>query len=356
MNELQNVQSSQTLTSEGVDESAAKELAAKIDLSSTTAIAAFGRNFHSLTAEYADEMIRTLGNSDTDELRSKLAEVVKAARSFTVSSNDSRISGIPVIGRLTSGLRSGRDKLMTRFSSLERQVDQVLSGIDSSFEKLSEQSATLETMYEGVKEERNALSLYQRACELRLEQLRQELAAAENVGEEQARDQALIENALGKRVADLAVLKHSASQTLPMIRLMAANTAALIDKFHNIKTLTVPSWKRSFAMALSLQDQKNAVVLADTIDDATNHFLMKNAELLRENTTATIRSTQRLAVDVSTLERVHETVVATFADAEQCFAESRHARSQVMSRLQDLGQQLSSETLLTQDRQTSTES
>ena len=332
--------------SEDAAHEAAVELAAKIDISSTTAIASFGRDFKSLNADYADVMIKELASLDSDELHKKLAEVVVTARSFSISPMHSRLDSIPILGRITSGLRTERHKLMTRFSSLERQIDQVLSGIDSSFERLSRQCATLETMYDGVKEELQSLAIYKQACEIRLSQLKQEAVSGEQTDEERTRDRALIENALEKRIADLAVLKHSAAQTLPMIRLMASNSSALIDKFHNIKTLTVPSWKRSFAMALSLQEQRKAVSLADTIDDATNYFLARNAELLRENTVATIKSNQRLAIDVETLEHVHATVIATFEDAQACFRESRESRTQVMEKLETLSGQLSRDTTL----------
>lgn len=325
---------------------AAVELAGKIDISSTTAIASFGRNFRSLSADYADVMIRELASLDSDDLHKKLSEVVVTARSFSVTPTQSRLDAIPFLGRITSGLRAERHRLMARFSSLEQQIDQLLSGIDSSFAKLSRQCETLETMYEGVREEMASLAVYQQACEIRLEQLRQEAASDAHADPEQARERALIENALEKRIADLAVLKHSAAQTLPMIRLMASNSAALIDKFHNIKTLTVPSWKRSFAMALSLQEQRKAVSLADTVDDATNYFLTRNAEMLRENTVATIKSNQRLAIDVETLELVHATVVATFEDAQAFFRESRESRTQVMEKLESLSTRLSRDTTL----------
>lgn len=72
-------------------------------------------------------------------------------------------------------------------------------------------------------------------------------------------------------------------QTLPMIRMIQANNQMLVDKFHTIREITVPAWKRQFMLALSLNEQRNAVDLATTIDDTTNDLLRRNAALLHRN-------------------------------------------------------------------------
>lgn len=74
---------------------------------------------------------------------------------------------------------------------------------------------------------------------------------------------------LDKRVGDLAVMQHAADQSLPMIRLVQANAIQLIEKFSTVRSITIPSWKRQFAIQLSLSEQKNAVELSNAIDIAT---------------------------------------------------------------------------------------
>lgn len=109
---------------------------------------------------------------------------------------------------------------------------------------------------------------------------------------------------LDKRIADMRVLQHSALQTLPMIRLVQTNNSMLIEKFHTVKELTLSAWKRQFI--LSLQEQRHAVQLTDSIDNATNAFLKANAQLLKTNTLATAKSNQRMVIDVSTLQDVQD--------------------------------------------------
>jgi uncharacterized protein YaaN involved in tellurite resistance len=125
---------------------------------------------------------------------------------------------------------------------------------------------------------------------------------------------ALISN-LDKRVGDLVALQHSALQTLPVIRLIQANNQALVDKFHTVRQVTVPVWKRNYMVRISLNEQRDAVELAKTIDEATNALLRENSDLLRRNTIDAAKANQRLVIDVETLEYVNNNLIGTVEDA-----------------------------------------
>ena len=107
----------------------------------------------------------------------------------------------------------------------------------------------------------------------RLASLAAEQATLAGAEDPQSRTRrAEIENAvrlLDKRVGDLLVMQHAADQSLPMIRLIQANAIQLVEKFNTVRNITIPSWKRQFAIQLSLGEQKNAVELSNAIDDAT---------------------------------------------------------------------------------------
>ncbi|HCF3826986.1 TPA: toxic anion resistance protein [Pseudomonas aeruginosa] len=101
---------------------------------------------------------------------------------------------------------------------------------------------------------------------------------------------------------------------LPAIRIIQANNQMLIDKFYTIRETTVPTWKRQFMLALALNEQRNAVELADTIDDTTNELLRRNAQLLHQNAVATAKANQRLVIDVETLQQCQNLLVQTVGD------------------------------------------
>ncbi|NEU35014.1 toxic anion resistance protein, partial [bacterium LRH843] len=88
----------------------------------------------------------------------------------------------------------------------------------------------------------------------------------------------------------------------PMIRIIQSNNLMLVDKFYAIKNITLPAWKNQISLAISLNEQKNSVQLANTIDDATNDLLKRNADLLHQNSVDTAKANQRSVIDIETLE------------------------------------------------------
>lgn len=122
---------------------------------------------------------------------------------------------------------------------------------------------------------------------------------------------------LDKRIGDLTALQQSAFQTLPTIRMVQANNQMLVDKFHSIREVTVPAWKRQFMLALTLNEQRNAVQLATQIDDTTNDLLKRNAELLHRNSVETAKANQRLVIDVDTLLFAQNTLIKTVEEVVQ---------------------------------------
>ena len=147
-------------------------------------------------------------------------------------------------------------------------------------------------------------------------------------------------NNLEKRVSDLQVLQQSAMQTLPMIRIIQSNNLMLVDKFYAIKNITLPAWKNQISLAISLQEQKNSVQLAKSIDDATNDLLRRNADLLHQNSVDTAKANQRSVIDIETLEHVQNTLIKTVNDVIQIQKEGMQKRDEAATRLRTLQQNL----------------
>ena len=137
-------------------------------------------------------------------------------------------------------------------------------------------------------------------------------------------------------MSDLQVLQQSAMQTLPMIRIIQSNNLMLVDKFYAIKNITLPAWKNQISLAISLQEQKNSVQLANTIDDATNDLLKRNADLLHQNSVDTAKANQRSVIDIETLEHVQNTLIKTVNDVIVIQKEGMQKRDEATIRLRAL--------------------
>ena len=337
MNQLTRIDTADAVSLDGDTLEQAQALASQIDVRSPLTVAAFGQDIGRHASEYADSLLAQARSGDLDEMGKKLNEVVLAAQKFDLDAFDNKLTHLPVVGRVFAAFAKTKARAMSQFSSLQGQVDKLMADIMQAQTRLAERASSLDKMYTGVEEEQRTLALHAKAAEIRLEQVDADLAAATDANDPVAAEQhAALEAsraALSKRVGDLSVLQHSALQTLPMIRMVQANNMVLIEKFQTIRNLTVPAWKRAFMMALALQEQKDAVTLANNIDDATNYFMVRNSEILHENAVATAKANQRLVIDVSTLRTVHQNVVQTLIDVRKANEDGVAMRTKAMAEL-----------------------
>jgi uncharacterized protein YaaN involved in tellurite resistance len=158
-----------------------------------------------------------------------------------------------------------------KYSSTNSQIDQLMRDVGQTQATQQQRVREYDQMHAIVREERQELGIHVAAGRVRIAELQQGLAALAGQDDPQSRIQrAELDTALrllDKRVSDLQVLQHAADQTLPMIRLIQANAIQLIEKFSAVRDITIPMWRNQFAIQLSLADQRNAVDLANAIDD-----------------------------------------------------------------------------------------
>ena len=318
-------------------------LAAQKELSdlSHNSVAEYGKNIASKTSTYTDELLSLVQNKDLDETGQKLNQVVQVAQQLNTSSilNKSKDSGF--LANIFNKFKGAKQNFDQQFNNTKEQIDVLVKEIENSQNGLKARVSTLDKMFEGVQDEYKQLGIYIAAGKLKEQELQQEIAVLTNQTPDQTTTQKIydlnhIANNLEKRVSDLKILQQSAMQTLPMIRIIQSNNLMLVDKFYAIKNITLPAWKNQISLAISLQEQKNSVQLANTIDDATNDLLKRNADLLHQNSVDTAKANQRSVIDIETLEHVQNTLIKTVNDVIQIQKEGVKKREEASDRLRTL--------------------
>lgn len=329
------------------EQSQAQKLAEQLQSGSLQAIHSFGREIGTHASIYADSLLEQVKPKDLDLIGGRLTNIVVAAQALNLHSLSDKRSKIPLIGGLIDRMRLRGADIANQFQSVREQVDQLVTEVQEMQSGLAQRVDALDQAFESIKQEYRLLGVHIEAGETVTRNLQQRLSMTvstepdiDALKAQELHDLQSAAVALEKRVADLRLLQHSAVQQLPMIRMVQTNNRMLIEKFYTIKELTVPAWKRQFTLTLSLAEQKNAVQLANTIDDATNDFLKANARLLKDNTLSTARANQRLVIDVTTLQEVHDTLISTVQEVAQINQEGIRQRDTVSTQLQTLRQQL----------------
>ena len=305
------------------------------------AVAEYGKNIATQTSGYTDELLNLVQNKDLDETGQKLNQVVQVAQQLNTSSilNKKKNSGF--FGGLMSKIKGAKNNLDMHFNTTKEQIDTLVKEIEKSQSGLKARVDTLDRMFDGVQSEYKQLGVYIAAGKLKQDEIQQEISTLTAQAQDQTTTQRIYDlnhlaNNLEKRVSDLQVLQQSAMQTLPMIRIIQSNNLMLVDKFYAIKNITLPAWKNQISLAISLNEQKNSVQLANTIDDATNDLLKRNADLLHQNSVDTAKANQRSVIDIETLEHVQNTLIKTVNDVIQIQKEGMQKRAEATTRLRSL--------------------
>lgn len=314
-------------------------LAQSIQASNPMSVAEFGRDADLQSGDFADELLDQVRNSDLDSAGEKLNEVLAVARSVNMNVLTDRRSKIPLIGPLIDKITLKTDKVMGQFDTTRQKIESLVSEVSVTQEGMVERNNSLEATFHSVRSEHRALGLHIAAGKQRLIELQAEADALRSDFEggptkaQELSDLTTLIATLDKRVGDLLASQQNAYQTLPAIRMVQANNLALVDKFHSIRSVTIPAWKRIFMMSLALNEQRNAVELARNIDDTTNQLLKSNAKLLYQNSVDTARANQRGVIDASTLEEVQETLIKTLEDVSQIHREGVQIRKEAEKKI-----------------------
>ena len=305
------------------------------------AVAEYGKNIATQTSGYTDELLNLVQNKDLDETGQKLNQVVQVTQQLNTSSilNKKKNSGF--FGGLMSKIKGAKNNIDMHFNTTKEQIDTLVKEIEKSQSGLKARVDTLDRMFHGVQSEYKQLGVYIAAGKLKQDEIQQEISTLTSQAQDQTTTQRVYDlnhlaNNLEKRVSDLQVLQQSAMQTLPMIRIIQSNNLMLVDKFYAIKNITLPAWKNQISLAISLNEQKNSVQLANTIDDATNDLLKRNADLLHQNSVDTAKANQRSVIDIETLEHVQNTLIKTVNDVIQIQKEGMQKRAEATTRLRSL--------------------
>ncbi|WP_297922577.1 toxic anion resistance protein [uncultured Agitococcus sp.] len=338
----------QRLQQEGSDLNKIRAEVAKIaqsfDPRRADAIHTLGSQSGAKVVQYSDKLLSQVKSKDLEGLGDNLNEVVLLAKGINISSLvDSSKSKIPLIGGLIDSFKMNKEKVLGRYESLSKQIEKLIKEMQGSQVRLANRIQDLEKVYTFNVEEYHTLECYILVGEVKIEELRAEIAdrqaapAATNPMEAQAISNLQdVLNRLEKRVHDLRTMQMVAVQTAPMIRMVQSNNQLLIDKFRNLQELTIPSWKKQFTLAVALIEQQKAVELTQKIDDTTNDLMRRNAELLKQNSVNTARANQRAVVDIETLEYVQQTLISTIEEVEQIQRDGEQARADAVIKMESM--------------------
>ena len=304
----------------------------------------FGTPAQRNISDFADSILNTVRSKDSGYVGELLQSLVSDIRDadFSAGGDDEGIlDKIP----LFSSAKKKLEKMMMRYEKLEVQIDQIEGKLDQAKMEMLKDIGMFDMMYEKNLEYFQELNLYITAGEERIRELREQdipglkaqaAASPDPMAAQLVHDFEENVNRFEKKVHDLKLSRTIAIQTAPQIRLIQNNDKLLVDKIQTAVLNTIPIWKSQIVIALGLGKQQKVLKLNQEISETTNELLKRNSELLKTNTIETAKEAERSVVDMETLKKTNENLIAAIEETLSIQKEGREIRQAAEAELNRL--------------------
>lgn len=304
----------------------------KIDFKNSGMLLGYGSPAQKGVASFSDGVLSSIKRGDSGYVGDLLGDLLGKVRSFDVDgSNASGLSKIPIFGKLVN---KGRD-LMESYDTLAVQIEKITVQLDKAKDLMLRDINMFDQLYDQNLVYFKALELYIRAGEEKIEEMRnenlpklQQQAQASNnpMAVQVVRDFSDSIDRFEKKVHDLKISKTVAIQTAPQIRMIQNNDRMLAERVQTTLYNTIPLWKSQVVIALGLANQQKVLQTQKAVSDMTNELLLKNSQMLKQNSVEVAKENERGIVDIETLHQVNENLISTIEETLQIQQEGRQKR------------------------------
>ena len=307
------------------------ELKEQIDVRDSQMLMQYGSGARQNIAEFSGNILNNIRAKDTGYIGELMTDLVTNVQDLNFDSLE-KDSGILGIFRKAEAKVK---KFLSQYEKLEVQVDRIEGKLEEARMEMLKDIGMFDSLYQKNLDYFKQLQIYITAGDAKIKELREQTipslrAEAEKSGDpmhaQLVRDFEDTVTQFEKKVHDLKTSKTIAIQTAPQIRLIQNNDKLLADKIQTAIQETIPLWKNQMVMALGLYRQQETLKLQRDVTDTTNALLLKNSEILKQNTIDVAKESERGIVDIETLKKANENLISTMNEAVRIQKEGHDKR------------------------------
>ncbi|RXT06495.1 toxic anion resistance protein [Ammoniphilus sp. CFH 90114] len=323
------------------------QLAEQIDPRNHQAMITYGTPAQSKLLAFSDTMLEHVQKKDVGEIGEIIKDLMK--RFNEVNPDDLKPEKRSFLSRVFGKLSGSVQEVLSKYQKTGAQIDRISVKLDRSKKALLSDIDMLEKLYDNNKEYFHTLNIYIAAGELKLDELHEKVIPALKKEAETSKDEMKFQEVkdmlqfadrLDKRLYDLKLSREITVQSAPQIRLIQHTNQALVEKIQSSIMTAIPLWKNQMGIALTLVRQRHAVEAQKQVSKTTNELLLKNAEMLKTNTIEIAKENERGLVDIETLKKTQESIIATLEETIRIQEEGRNKRRDAENELASMGNDL----------------
>lgn len=314
------------------EQAAIRQFATTIDVSNSEQIMNYGAAAQKNISEFSGAALNSVRTKDLGEMGDTLSDLVVQLKSMDFDEKEEKKGLFGIFKKAKTSI----DSLKAQYDTAEVNVDKIVNSLSAHERTLLKDVAMLDKMYEKNQAYYKELTMYILAGKLRAEELRNvELpklqAKAQETGlpedAESANDFANMIGRFEKRLYDLELTRVISLQMAPQIRMIQNNDTIMAEKIQTSLVNTIPLWKSQMVMALTMHHSKQAMEAQREVSEVTNELLKKNAEALHQGSVSIAREAERGIVEVETLKKTNQELIASLEEVRQIQEDGRAKRA-----------------------------
>ncbi|MBS4912602.1 MAG: toxic anion resistance protein [Veillonella sp.] len=303
-----------------------------INLLAPNAISQYGVSAQENISSFATSILSTEKSTTKDIAGNLLNNVLQQVYEFKKEqSGQSSLASLPLVGSFFKKSTPIKELYMTR----AMQIDKIVAELDKQKSILMKDIVMFDGLFNKNLDYYKELQLYILAGEKKIQELYEKtlpsLDKDARESDNPMAQQAVIDfkstvDRFEKKIDDLKVTKSIALHTAPQIRTIQNDNKNLVEEIQRAIYNSIPLWKTHMVVLLGLSRQQQALKLHQTITDTTNDLLKRNSELLKQNARATAIANERAIIDMDTIRKVNDDLIATIEDTIRIHQEGRQRR------------------------------
>ena len=319
-----------------------EEFVQKIDLHDSAVISRYGESARTKATGFADEALKSVTGRDTGEIGKLLSQLTVQVKKCDP-------------GESTGGLKFMKsakkkiEEIKVQYGKVSNAVDSIAKELEGQRMKLLVDIDGLDRMYDENLEYYRELTMYIMAGRQKLEEARSgELEELRKKAEETgSQEDAWAYQDFKERIAqfekqiyDMELTRTICMQMAPQIRMVQKNDQDMARSLYTSSTDTISLWKRRIALALAIENSRQATEMQKAVSDITNQMLKEQSAALKTNAVAAAVEAERGIVDIETLKQANADIISMINDVTRIQEEGREKRKTAEAELRGIEDEL----------------
>ncbi|MGM0835183.1 MAG: toxic anion resistance protein [Bacillota bacterium] len=314
----------------------AMEIAKQIDPNDQQAISSYGITAQNELSTFSNSILSHVQAKDAGPVGEVVSDLMRKIKEVKPGELEPQKKGF--FGRIFGSVNNSVNQLFAKYRKIGFEIDKIADQLESFKKVLQRDNIMLESLYDKNKDYFQALNVYIAAAEHKLEDIQANLipemerkarSTNDQMDVQAVSDMMQFADRLQKRTHDLKISRQITLQMAPQIRMIQHTNQTLVERIQSSILTAIPLWKNQLVIAVSLYNQQKAVDTQKNVSETTNELLLRNSEMLKQNTISAAKENERGLVDIETLKKTQENLIETLEETLQIQQEGRQKRQQV---------------------------